>query len=63
IQEGMQIGVDCDNYQTQSPRPAKIDPPVTVMQAQEKPDVTYASVGGCKCYIEKLGEIVETLLL
>lgn len=30
---------------------------------EEKPDVTYADVGGCKDQIEKLREVVETPLL
>jgi SpoVK/Ycf46/Vps4 family AAA+-type ATPase len=34
-----------------------------MMQVEEKPDVTYADVGGCKEQIEKLREVVETPLL
>lgn len=30
---------------------------------EEKPDVTYSDVGGCKEQIEKLREVVETPLL
>ncbi len=33
------------------------------MQVEEKPDVTYNDVGGCKEQIEKLKEVVETPLL
>ena len=43
--------------------PPKIDPTVTMMQVEEKPDVTYSDVGGCKEQIEKLREVVETPLL
>lgn len=43
--------------------PPKIDPSVTMMQVEEKPDVTYGDVGGCKEQIEKLREVVETPLL
>lgn len=32
-------------------------------QVEEKPDVTYSDVGGCKEQIEKLREVVETPLL
>lgn len=32
-------------------------------QVEEKPDVTYNDVGGCKEQIEKLREVVETPLL
>uniref|UniRef100_A0A8C5SGX0 Proteasome 26S subunit, ATPase 2 n=1 Tax=Laticauda laticaudata TaxID=8630 RepID=A0A8C5SGX0_LATLA len=34
-----------------------------LMQVEEKPDVTYSDVGGCKEQIEKLREVVETPLL
>lgn len=37
-------------------------PPV-YLQVEEKPDVTYNDVGGCKEQIEKLKEVVETPLL
>ena len=32
-------------------------------QVEEKPDVTYSDIGGCKEQIEKLREVVETPLL
>ena len=34
-----------------------------MMQVEEKPDITYSDVGGCKEQIEKLREVVETPLL
>ena len=36
---------------------------MTMMQVEEKPDITYADVGGCKEQIEKLREVVEMPLL
>lgn len=63
IEEGMRVGVDRNKYQIHIPLPPKIDPSVTMMQVEEKPDVTYADVGGCKEQIEKLREVVETPLL
>ncbi|VDM53679.1 unnamed protein product [Angiostrongylus costaricensis] len=63
IEEGMRVGVDRNKYQIHLPLPAKIDPSVTMMQVEEKPDVTYADIGGCKEQIEKLREVVETPLL
>merc|ERR1711974_504752 len=61
--EGMRFGVDRNKYQIHIPLPPKIDPTVTMMQVEEKPDVTYSDVGGCKEQIEKLREVVETPLL
>jgi 26S proteasome regulatory subunit T1 len=62
IEEGMRVGVDRNKYQIQIPLPPKIDPTVTMMQVEDKPDVTYNDVGGCKEQIQKLREVVETLV-
>merc|ERR1712178_156379 len=63
IEEGMRVGVDRSKYQIHITLPPKIDPTVTMMQVEEKPDITYADVGGCKDQIEKLREVVELPLL
>lgn len=63
IEEGMRVGVDRTKYQINIPLPPKIDASVTMMQVEEKPDVTYSDVGGCKDQIEKLREVVETPML
>ena len=39
IEEGMRVGVDRNKYQIQIPLPPKIDPTVTMMTVEEKPDV------------------------
>jgi 26S proteasome regulatory subunit T1 len=48
IEEGMRVGCDRNKYSIQIPLPPRIDPTVTMMQVEEKPDVTYNDVGGCK---------------
>ena len=58
----MFLRVDRSKYQIQIPLPPKIDASVTMMQVKEKPDVTYSDIGGCKEQIEKLREVMETLL-
>ena len=63
IEEGMRVGVDRSKYQIQIPLPPKIDPSVTMMQVEEKPDLTYSDVGGCKEQIRKLREVVELPML
>ncbi|EOQ99489.1 hypothetical protein E3P92_03986 [Wallemia ichthyophaga] len=63
IEEGMRVGVDRQKYQIQIPLPPRIDPTVTMMQVEEKPDITYSDVGGCKEQIDKLREVVELPLL
>ena len=52
IEEGMRVGVDRHKYEIQLPLPPRIDPSVTMMTVEEKPDVTYSDVGGCKEQIE-----------
>ena len=55
--------VDRNKYQIQIPLPPKIDPSVTMMTVEEKPDVTYNDVGGCKEQIERMREVVELPML
>ena len=61
----MRVGVDRQKYQIHIPLPPKIDPSVTMMTVEEKPDVTYSDVGGSKEMIEKLREasVLESILL
>lgn len=54
--------VDRNKYQIQIPLPPKIDPSVTMMTVEEKPDVTYNDVGGCKEQIEKMREVSYILI-
>jgi len=63
IEEGMRVGVDRAKYSIQIPLPPKIDPTVSLMTVEEKPDVTYEDVGGAKEAMEKLREVLETPLL
>jgi len=63
IEEGMRIGVDRKKFQIQIPLPPKIDPTVTMMKVDDKPNVTYNDVGGCKEQIEQLREVVELPML
>ena len=45
------------------PLPPRIDPTVTMMTVEEKPDVTYNDIGGAKDQLEKLREVVEKPML
>jgi len=63
IEEGMRVGVDRNKYQIQIPLPPKIDPTVTMMTVEEKPDITYSDIGGSKEQIEKMREVVEMPML
>lgn len=53
IEEGMRVGTERAGLATSKlriklPLPPKIDPTVTMMTVEEKPDVTYNDLGGCK---------------
>ncbi|KAM3141433.1 26S proteasome regulatory subunit 7A [Paramecium bursaria] len=63
IEEGMRVGVERQKYAIQLALPPKIDPSVTMMTVEEKPDITYNDIGGCKEQLKKLREVVETPLL
>lgn len=63
IQKGMRVGVDRMKYNIIQPLPRKIDASVTLMQVEEKPEITYNDIGGCKEEIEKIREVVEEPLL
>ena len=63
ITEGLRVAVDRRSFKISIPLPPRVDPLVTTMQVEEKPDVTYADIGGCKEQIELLKEIIELPLL
>lgn len=63
IEEDMRVGVDRTKYAIQIPLPPKVDPTVSLMEVEEKPDVTYDDVGGSKKALEQLREVVEIPLL
>lgn len=63
IEEGMRVGVDRQKYSIKIPLPPRIDPSVTMMTVEEKPDVTYDDVGGAGEALKQLREVVEMPLL
>lgn len=48
IEEGVRVGVERNKYQIKIRLPNSIDPSVTTMTVEEKPDVTYNDVGGAR---------------
>ena len=52
--------VDRTKYHIQIPLPPKIDPSVTMMTVEEKPDVTYSDIGGSKEQIERMREVSKS---
>merc|ERR1719240_1655569 len=68
VEEGMRVGTQRageigSKLQIKLPLPPKIDPSVTMMTVEEKPDVTYGDVGGAKEQLDRLREVIEMPLL
>ena len=63
VEEGMRIGVKRKKYKITLPLPPKIDPSVSLMTVEERPDVTYNDIGGYKEQLEQLREVLELPLL
>jgi len=63
VEEGMRIGVEKKKLKIALPLPPKIDPTVSLMTVEEKPDVSYDDIGGYTEQLEKLREVLELPLL
>jgi 26S proteasome regulatory subunit T1 len=63
IEEGMRIGVSRSSLKIEIPLPSQVDASVSLMTVENKPDVTYEDLGGCREAKDLLREVVETPLL
>ncbi|PRW57317.1 26S protease regulatory subunit 7 [Chlorella sorokiniana] len=63
VEEGMRVGIDQQRLRIQLPLPRRLDAQVSMMQVENRPDVTYSDVGGCDDQIKRLQEVVELPLL
>lgn len=63
VEEGMRVGVEKKRYRIKLPLPPKIDPSVSLMTVEDKPEVSYDDIGGYKEQMEQLREVLETPLL
>lgn len=63
VEEGMRVGVEKKRYRITLPLPPKIDPSVSLMTVEDRPEVSYEDIGGYKEQMEQLREVVETPLL
>lgn len=63
VEEGMRVGCERQKYSIQLPLPPRIDPSVSLMEVDDKPDVTYDDVGGARESLERLREVIELPLL
>ncbi|KMT15163.1 hypothetical protein BVRB_3g062770 [Beta vulgaris subsp. vulgaris] len=62
IDEGMRVGVS-KTFQIEMPLPPRIDPVVAMFTVEEKTDITYNDIGGCKEQILKIRKVVELPML
>ncbi|XP_031118508.1 26S proteasome regulatory subunit 7-like [Ipomoea triloba] len=63
IEEGMRVGVDRRTYKIMVPLPPKMNHNVRMMIVEERPNVTYDDIGGCREQIKTLREVVELPML
>ncbi len=63
VEEGMRVGVEKKKYRIKLPLPPRIDPSVSLMTVEDRPDVRYEDIGGYKEQLEMLREVLETPLL
>ena len=63
VEDGMRVGVERKKYKIALPLPPKIDPSVSLMTVEERPDVTYNDIGGYKEQLDQLREVLELPLL
>lgn len=63
IEEGMRIGVSRTTLKIEVPLPSQVDASVSLMTVEDKPDITYDDLGGCREAKESLREVLETPLL
>jgi 26S proteasome regulatory subunit T1 len=57
VTEGCRVALEHKDFKIAHVLNHSIDPLVAAMQLQERPDVTYQDVGGCKEQLEKLKEV------
>lgn len=63
VEEGMRVGVEKKKYRIKLPLPPRIDPSVSLMTVEDRPDVRYEDIGGYKEQLDMLREVLETPLL
>ena len=59
VEEGSRVGLGGERKQIRLVLPRRVDGQVALMSVEEKPDVTYADVGGQSAALEALRELVE----
>mmetsp|Transcript_12772 Transcript_12772/g.20096 ORF Transcript_12772/g.20096 Transcript_12772/m.20096 type:complete len:403 (+) Transcript_12772:39-1247(+) len=63
LDEGLRIGVDRGKFQIQIVLPNRIDSRVSSMTLEERPDITYFDIGGCREQILGIRETLEYPLI
>lgn len=63
LEDSMRVAVDRSKFEIKLPLPPLIDPTVSLMQVEERPDVTYRDIGGCKKILKLIRESLELPLV
>lgn len=63
LEEGMRVACDRSKYAIRFPLPPLIDPLVSLMQVDDRPNLTYRDIGGCAKQLKLIRESLELPLL
>lgn len=63
LEEGMRVACDRSKYSIRFPLPPLIDPLVSLMQVDDRPNLTYRDIGGCAKQLKLIRESLELPLL
>jgi 26S proteasome regulatory subunit T1 len=63
VSEGCRVGLQHRDFDITQVLQHAVDPLVAAMQLEERPDVTYQDVGGCKEQLLRLKEVIEDPML
>lgn len=63
VEDGMRVAVDRGKMEIKVPLPVAIDATVSLMQVEDRTDVTYDDIGGCKKQLKLIREALELPLL
>ena len=59
VSEGQRVGLDRAKLAIRTPLPVRLDACVGAMEVVDRPETTFADIGGCDDQIERIREVVE----
>ena len=59
VSEGQRVGLDRAKLAIRTPLPVRLDACIGAMEVVDRPETTFADIGGCDDQIERIREVVE----